>query len=1404
MRFSAVSLSHFRLAKCAGRLVAAAVLASAVALACSDAQAQTTEGYLARTWTTADGLPTNNVSAVAQTPDGYLWIGTFDGLVRFDGVRFETYTTLTTPELVSNRISGLDVTPDGTLWIGTLEPASVVAFSNGAFMPVSGVGAGLLHDVSLSRGIAYLRMTEGRVIRRDVETGAQDTLPIAGFRAVSVDTSGAVWAAGSHGIFRIDGELTRFAPRLENAYGVLADSAGTLWIATREGLWSYADHRLVLAPTANDWGLRPGLAADSPLRLVDIRASASGSVWMLPTSEYERATMAPGYRLREGTIERPTPSSERDAEAGAPWHYNWKTLYHGTRIVHQSDVRITGMRVDREGTAWVSTDGGGLVQIRRPVLTALGPEQGVPNRAVSLMEDSEGAVWVGSSSFNQTLVRILDDTVVSVDQPLSAWWLYQDRAGTVWSGHHTDGLTSYAPPSGLRAPSQTAYVDSLQGVFEDEGGRTWRVLRSAVDVEGPDGRFRIGASDGIPRASGDRESSVQAIYQAAGSVWIVTNGGGLLRFTDRAGGEYDVTPLTQEHGLSSNSVRGFYADGDSVLWVGTYGAGLNRVDLGSRDAASGRYDVRVLTTADGLFDNVIHAIVEDDAGRFWMSSNRGIFWVWKRDLDALSAGRADRVFSTAYDERDGMADREANGGSYRPALRDRRGRIWFATQGGAVWVDPSRLARAEPMNAVIEDVVVGTGSETHGASATVLLAGPRELRLGPDQRSFEVRYTTCSFVSPERLRFRYRLVGYDDAWQQTERRSAFFTRVPPGDYVFETAVYSGRGWSEAAQLRLSLEPRFYETGWFRLLVGLVVLLLLGMGYRYRLAQVSRRARALEQAVAERTDELRRANDKAREQADRLVEMDRQRARLFTNVSHEFRTPLTLTIGPLEDAQRNPDLPPEARNQVALALRNSRGLLRLTTQLLDAARLDAGAFRLRLAPVDLSALARRCCAPFEALAQRRGLHLDCHLPDTALFADADAEKLEQILVNLLSNAVKFTPAGGEITLTLAADPDDATARFVVRDTGPGIAADALQHLFDRFYQADDDGSGVQPGSGLGLSLAYDLARLHGGTLSAESVEGEGAAFSLTLPLIATLAEFADATTPETAPSPIGAATDADPSAPADVLTDALEDDESAERPLVLLADDHDGIRAYVRGHLEAEYRVIEATDGGRALNLARLHLPDVIVSDVMMPVLSGLGLLAALRASPSTDFVPVVLLTARATSEDRLEGVQSGADAYLPKPFDPDELRACVANLIASRRRMSAHLAADFAPSNDSAPVEKAGPSPPSPASAFLRRVDAVVQGRLSDESFGVDALASELTLSRSTLHRRFREETDTTPAAFLRQARLSRAERMLSSGAGTVADVAYAVGFKSVSHFSQTFKGVYGITPSSYDMSTAR
>lgn len=535
------------------------------------------------------------------------------------------------------------------------------------------------------------------------------------------------------------------------------------------------------------------------------------------------------------------------------------------------------------------------------------------------------------------------------------------------------------------------------------------------------------------------------------------------------------------------------------------------------------------------------------------------------------------------------------------------------------------------------------------------------------------------------------------------------------------------------------------------------------------------------------------------EAEKLKELDRTKSRFFANISHEFRTPLTLILGPIHDLiEATPE--EERKEKLTLVQRSAEKVLRLINQLLDLSRLENGRLELRAAPGDIVAFVKGLTMAFASLAERKGIELGFHADRDSIEVYFDRDKLEDIVANLLSNAFKFTPEGGriEVTITVAAEREkDAGAsrelvEIVVKDTGIGIPPDVLPRIFDRFYHVNASATREHQGAGIGLALLHELMRLHHGRVDVESAPGKGTTFFIRLPvgkdhLVAD--EMVALPAPEVVAKPTV------PVEEARAASTMSAPDEGAERQedetIVLLVEDSADLRTFMHEKLQPRYKLLEASDGAEGLEKARETIPDLVVSDVMMPKMNGYELCRALKDDERTSHIPVILLTAKASRDEKLEGLGTGADDYLTKPFDSRELLLRVSNLIEQRRKLRRRFSQ----------VVVLKPSQMAVSSvdeAFLNKALAAVERHLGKEDFSVETLAQELGLSRSQLHRKLRALTNQSPTLFTRSIRLERGAELLEQKAGNVAEIAYTVGFNSQAYFTKCFHERFGCTPSDY------
>jgi len=1398
-----------------GAFLCIAPVASAQRLPQTTTQTAAGSRFVHEVWGVEDGLPVNAVTHLLQTRDGYLWVGTFDGLLRFDGVRFTVYNAANSA-LPSDRILEVIEGRGNELWIVT-EQRHIVRMRDGVFTTVSTPERTSLTLTPLlveRDGTAWVATNTG-LARVDADTlrpvlpqQMRDTV-----RSMYRRRSGAlVIGTATRGVLQLapDPERSATVQRLLPPTGIgagdlltLTENAdGVLFVGGLGRFWRGRDQLTAVAlPTA---------LATEPIQSFSVMPDGRGLAFRAAFGLY--AVTDTGVRVIDslgGLFQHARAWTEDTAlwyPAASQLKRDGEVMYTlGTREAAPSPRRrwphdITSVLRDREGSIWIGTYAAGLHRLKPAIIRSYSTPERLPMRNLyGTTVDRFGAVWMGS--MQEGFAR-LDPGTGAIDYvPANATFsgvartLLEDRCGVLWVG-------SNGEPSGLhrcetlgrvrcRPEPVDEPVPEVLALFEDPRGVLW-----------------IGTRRGLLRRANERVSRDPAVERIAspvrafaatpdGAVWMGTDGSGVLR-RDEDG----LTQLTVGDGLPTDRIRSLHVASDGWLWIGTEGRGLVRLDPRAWGADSTTRSRRMTTISvrDGLFDQVIHQILEDDEARLWMNSNRGVFWISREEANAVADGRAPRLHATGYTERDGMRNREGNGGTQPAGARAPDGRMWFPTQDGVVMVDPSAVrpdTSAPPLR--IEQVIAGD---------RMLLPRDGRITLQPDQRDVRIEYTALALLDPQKVRFRYRLEGYDDDWvDAAEQRRAFYTKLPARQFRFrvQTRSLSGDWFEPGVAVEIDVIPRWYERRAFRLLLTALVLLA-GVAYlRQRSRAPIRRAHDLELLVSQRTatlqqreHELAEQNTQLAEQARQLQQLDEARTRFFANVSHELRTPLTLTIGPLESVRDRVGSDPQLGQWLEIATRNARRLLELVNQLLDVAKLEAGATRLSPAPLELTDMLRAIAESFHPAIDRKRLGLHIEMPERCR-VELDHDATEKIVTNLLSNAVKFTPPGGHVHLTLSVPP--GLVVFTVRNTGKVIPPEQLALLFERFHQVDESITAEQPGTGIGLSLVQELVELQAGVVRVTS-DLTGTVFTVTLP-VARLEADEDAVL-EAAVEDASGLTDPSTAPASTKLPDT---------PTMLVVDDSEDLRRFVGAHFADRFRVLEAENGEDGLRMAREHLPDVCICDVMMPRLNGHQMVQALRASPETDFFAVIMLTALAERAQKIQGLELGADDYLGKPFEMRELDVRVRNIIDARRRLRDRFASAPSVGPHALRAEAAGAEAGALSlahggrsaedEAYLARVHAAVRAGLHDAGFGVAELADAVFQDRSHLFRRIRDLTGASPSELLRRVRLEEAAHLLRQPSGTVADVAYAVGFRSVSHFCRCFQEQYAVTLSTYRQSGA-
>ncbi|MEI6882918.1 MAG: two-component regulator propeller domain-containing protein [Bacteroidota bacterium] len=1147
-------------------------------------------GLKVENWQMEQGLPVNSIITIAQTKEGWIFFGTEEGLVRFDGADFHVINKNSVPGLGVNFISSLLGSRDSALWIGT-EGDGLFCLRNNTYTkystsqglsdtrvyalcedPHGGIWIG-----TSGGGLNFLK--DGKMRKYDTASGLSNNY----IRAIVVDSKNRVWVGTQRGLSVIDnGVIRRYSTKnglSDNFIEALAlDKNNDLWIGTKSG-----GLNLLRQGRFSAYNMKDGLSSNSVISLL---FDTAGMLWI--------GTNGGGItRMLNGKFH---PFTSKDGLSG--------------------DLIVTLFK-DIEGNIWAGTSGTGIDCIKRKSIQTLTSKDGLSGDVIlPVFEDHAGALWVGVAG--KGLDRIENGTITSFtrkdglpeDLVLS---ICEDSTNTLWIGTTGGGLLSFKDQKFTNLTMADGLSNNVVTVvYPDRSGTLWIGTTGGGVNSYKDRQFSSYTTrDGL---SNDNVTCI--LKDLKGNVWVGTNGG-LNRITNNK-----VITMNKNTGLAGDFILSLYEDPQGNLWVGTAASGLYLI----RDN-----DIRQFSTRNGLTDELVLKILEDDFGYFWISCNKGIYKIKKQDLLDYAESKIKYLTPVLYGKSDGMESTECNGGVSPAGIKRKDGSFWFPTMKGIAIIDPAMMKTASSDYAPIYiDEMRVDGQPVALSSALILPSGSNRL---------EFRFAALNYTNPGKLRYRCMLVGFDTSWiDNGSSRSAFYTNIPSGNYIFKVIASNESGqWDEKkyAAVKFSFTPPFYRSLIFYLVVtGFFLLLLFFIGY-FLLERFHRKR--LKRIVEERTNELQQkildqevAKEKlqkvnaelnlAKEQAE---SGDKLKTAFMNNISHEIRTPLNGILG-FSRLLADSNLTSEEREYYfSIVSSGSNRLLRTVTDYMDISLIASGNQKVRKSVLNLPALMNEMYTWFNPSFQAKHLLLNMEMPETtvSLEISSDHEILRKIIYQLLDNAYKFT-SNGSVTFGFQIKPGEL--EFFVKDTGVGIGSEVRSKIFDVFVQENIADTRGHEGSGLGLSIVKGFVTLLGGRVWLNSVKGEGSGFYFTLPLEKAVSK---------------------------PLLKAELPVVSSTRPLILIADNEMSGSLLLEEILFREG--IETTvvpDGKQAVDACLKNSSiSLVLMDLKMPVMDGYEATRLIKSfNPE---LPVIAITAYALSGDENKALKAGCDDYLSKPFD---------------------------------------------------------------------------------------------------------------------------------------------------------
>lgn len=1335
--------------------------------------------------TTSNGLSQGYVYDILQDRDGFMWFGTKDGLNRYDGYSFKVYTydSYNPSSISNNNINRLFEDSKGRLWVTTDDGINIYNKSRDNFRRI-------LHNPknanSLSGNRIYLPVIE---------------LPDGRFLVFPQEKSLNVISLPN------DFLENNSQPVITHLSAPGAQNVSCMYMDGSKKIWIISDKVYELLP--NDLSL---VWRKNSFVFGQTAPAADGGVWA-DDFFFSQVQDTNAYPLFSKDIVRGhgrvffhemdkkrfwlgiTDSGRLEIFDIKNWKRGSPVDPEQTRLHSFSQVTPTKMYKDRSGLVWLGTNGYGLRKYSNDTEkfhhTASGFSvrkiMGLPNNQVFVMGWGELKKFDidGNNLTGKEEKALFEGRDFFMGKDFTIWGLH--RKG----GYSAANFDELIEKLNLVTKVSTTYKinvnreeELLEPKLEDSKGNIWITgfggkLIVLNPSTGANKKITINTDAANPMLKG---AQITALHEdAAGVFWAGTESGLAkinFQFNNAAPPKitWYKTNAADKTALNYNHVSSITDDAfdKNILWVATKGGGLNRLDKTTNQFIH-------ITTKQGLCNNVVYGILTDDAGNIWGSTNNGIFCLLNKGKDQQSKWKF-RHFTKAS----GLQDDEFNTGAF---IKLNNGDLAFGGVNGFNIFNPVIVLQTGfSPNVFITNVLVGNKvvlpNDKTGLLKQAIEYTP-SITLNHAQDILSLEFSSLDFTAPDQNKYRYQLVGIDKDWVESgTRRNATYLHLPAGNYVFKVQASNSQAvWSDKIkELQIRVLPPWWRTWWAYLIYALLAVFAARAYFLFRI----NKAKLQSQLHYEQ------------QEAKRVKELDTVKTQLYANITHEFRTPLTVILGMAQQVKEKPE--EHLDGGMDMIIRNGNHLLNLVNEMLDLSKLEDGKMTLHLVKGDVINFLRYVVESFQSLAasQQKQFHFLADADE--LVVAYDAEKLRQIITNLLSNALKFTPAKGNVYVSISQEateePGTSVMILKVKDTGIGIPENQLQHIFDRFYQLDNSHTRKAEGTGIGLALTKELVKLMNGTIAVKSPPvgaTKGTEFTITIPLQKASVEEVATTAPAFTKEPA--------IEPASVRSEpVIINNEHTEpaTPLILLVEDNVDVVAYTASCLP-HYKLAVGKDGKEGLEIAVEIIPDLIITDVMMPFIDGFEMCRKLRLDERTSHIPIIMLTAKADMQSKLEGLEQGADVYLEKPFHKEELLLRIKKLLELRKNLQAYYSKQIGiaqHTETSLADEHITKTIAEPAEhEFVKKVRVLVEANFTNYEFSVEQLCKLIFMSHSQLHRKLEALTGCSPNKFIRIIRLNKAKELLSDPALSIATIALDCGYNDPGYFARVFKQEYDITP---------
>ncbi len=1296
--------------------------------------------------TVENGLSHNAVLSITQDHQGFLWYGTRYGLNRYDGRRFKIYhhSPDDSTSIPDNQVMSLYVDEHQVLWVGT------------------------------SSGLAKYDPVTDRFERITLHEGRQTNINF-----IFEDSKGRRWSGANNGLYMQDADsLHSFYPPQIAGWVVRCiyeDKTGNIWIGTNTGLCK------MNASGIQTFRHNPGDAASLSMDFITaINGDRFGRLWIGTQTggiNIYDATTGKFSRLAQPAIVNNIVRRIMQDKNG----HMWIATQEGLSIINPADMKQTAYQhepgdenslsqnsihslfEDNNGSIWLGTYFGGVNAVH-PYATAFkiwphgSKDNGLSNNVVSkILEDSQHNLWIGTEGgglnhFNRQTGRFtyykhnpanpsgLGSNLVKM--------VYEDKDHHIWVGTHGGGLNLLLPDGSFKrllysAADPASFSREVTSIMEDAEGRFWIGTSERLFIlhrYGTELRAEKDSASGFIAA----RRSIRYMFQDSRRRMFIGTISGLFLY------EGDSLRM-----LQPGYINAVQEDSQHNIWVSIYYGGMVKYSPDLQQSV--QYNEK-----DGLPNSNILGLLEDDEHKLWVSTDNGLV---KFD----PARNTFQVYTTS----DGIASNVFN---YNSFLKDSNGELFFGGYNGITSFYPKQITvNAKPAPIRFTGLRLFNNPVAIGGEDGLLekdIAFTKALRLRHDQEVFTLEFALLNYIKSNKNRFAYRLEGADRDWIETDNPAVTYTNLSSGNYAFWVKGANNDGtWSEPVSMEITILPPFWRTWWaYGLYVLLIVLLFFLITRFFFLRALLRKEEELHQV----------------------------KLNFFTHVSHEIRTHLTLLMAPVEKMMDTLKKDDPLQSSLLQLRNNADRLLKLVSELMDFRKAETHHLKLHVQEQDLIPFLDHIYSSYRQQSLDRNISISFTQDTEQARLYFDREQLEKVFFNLLGNAFKFTPDGGRIQLHVT----QARNSFVitVTDNGRGIAPEYLNNLFTNYFQVQDHG--VQnTGYGIGLALSRNIVEQHKGTLTVESdpstPDKEGKT-CFTVTLLPGSKHFEN-TQHVVGQTLVATNVAYEPAVNIDHSSALTTTPAAADTPqpfTIHIVEDNPELRALLRQVFQEQYQVLESENGADGLALATEQIPDLVISDVMMPGMDGLQFCQALKTDERTSHIPVVLLTAKSSQADQVSGLETGADLYLTKPFSAKVLSLNVRNLLSSREKMRERFSRQL--QTEAEPIAPAAISPNSIDTAFLEKVIALVEEHMDDPDFGVDMLSKKVAMSQPVLYKKLKAVSNMSVNDFIKSLRLKKAAELIRTRQHTVYQVAYMVGYNDRKYFSKEFKKQFGKTPTEF------